>query len=379
LKRRRSQGEGSVFKRKDGRWVGRLDVGYEGGKRKRREYYGRTEAEALRRLAEARRASEDGLPLPDERKRLDQFLVGWLGDVARHSVRPSTYKRYRELVELHVLSEIGRLPLRKLTPAALQSLYARKLDAGLSPTTVGHIHRVLHRALGDALRWGLVVRNPCAAVRPPRVPVNEMRALSVGDAQRLLASLEGEPLQALYVLAITAGLRQGELLGLKWSDIDLGRGRLQVQRTVRRIDGELVESEPKSRKSRRTVILTARATAALRAHRARQVEERVRAVAWFDLDLVFPNNIGTHMDDGNLRRRSFQPLIERAEVPRVRFHDLRHTAATLLMIQGVHPRVVQEMLGHSSVNVTLDTYSHVSEDLQRDAAAKMDALFASGP
>ena len=375
---RRGHGEGSIFRRQDGLWVARLDLGYQNGGRKRKDYYGRTRREVQQKLAAAQRALKDGLPVTSDRHRLGQFLERWLEDVSRPSVRPRTYIRYRELLTLHAIPALGNRPIARITPQDLQRLYGSKLEEGLSPRTVGHLHRVLHRALQDAVRWGLVGRNVCDAVRPPKVLAHEMRALSPDEARQLLASAEGDRLEALYVLAVTAGLRQGELLGLKWQDVDLETARLQVRRTIARVNGNgFVESEPKSVKSRRSVNLTPMAVEALRRHRASQLEHRLEALAWEDSDLMFPNRVGRPIEAYNLLYRSFHPLLERAGLPRMRFHDLRHTAATLLLAQGVHPKVVQEMLGHSTVSLTLDTYSHVIPGLQEEAAAKMEALLAS--
>lgn len=255
------RGEGSIFQRRDGRWAATLDLGWQGGKRRRKSVYGLTRQDVQRKLATARRAVQDGLPIPSERQTLGQFLARWLEDVGRPNLRPLTFIRYRELITLHIIPSLGSRPLAKVTPPDLQSLYAG-LGEKLAPRTVGHVHRVLHRALADALRWGLVARNVCDAVKPPQVHAPEMRALSPGEARRFLAAAAGDPLEALYVLAVTVGLRQGELLGLKWADLD--GGRLQVRRSIARVNGNgWLEQEPKSARSRRSVALTPLAVAAL--------------------------------------------------------------------------------------------------------------------
>ena len=376
---RRGHNEGSIFQRKDGRWAATLDLGYQNGRRRRRSFYGRTRRDVQQKLAAAQRAVQDSLPIPSERQRFGAFLTGWLEDVARPNLRPRVFVRYRELLTLHAIPTLDTRPLAKVTPDDLQALYSRKLEEGLAPRTVGHLHRVLHRALADAVRWGRVARNVCDVVRPPRVQAQEMRALSPSEARQLLSAAVGDPLEALYVLAVTVGLRQGELLGLKWADVDLDADKLQVRRSIARLNGHgWLEQEPKSARSRRSVALTPLAVAALHRHRQRQIERRVRAVAWEDNGFVFANGVGRPMTLQNLTRRSFQPLLERAGLPRMRFHDLRHTAATLLLAQGVHPKVVQEMLGHASIALTLDTYSHVTPSLQAEAAEKMQAVLAGG-
>lgn len=372
---RRGHNEGSIFQRRDGLWAALLDLGYSDGKRRRKALYGRTRGEVQGKLAAARRAVDDGLPLPTERQTLGRYLSRWLEDVARPGLRPRTFIRYRELLAGHVIPALGHRQLARVTPQDLQEVYARKLEEGLAPRTVGHIHRALHRALVDAMRWGLVARNVCDSVKPPKVQAPEMRALSPDEARQFLAAAVDDPLEALYVLAITAGLRQGEILGLKWQDVDLETAQLQVRRSIAWVTGRgSVEQEPKSARSRRNITLTPLAVEALRRHRQRQRERRLRALAWEDNELVFSNDVGRPIEATNLVRRSFYPLLERAEVPRVRFHDLRHTAATLLLTQGVHPKIVQEMLGHSQIAVTLDLYSHVTPTMQAEAAAKMQAL-----
>ncbi len=373
--RKRANGEGSIFQRKDGLWTAMLDLGYAEGRRKRKALYGRTRRNVQLKLAAARRAVDDGLPLPSERQTLGQFLTHWLESVGRPSLRPRTFIRYREILTVHAIPSLGGRPLGKLTPQDLQALYTRKLEDGLAPSTVGKLHAVLHRAFQDALHWGMVARNVCDAVKPPKAKVKEMRTLSPEQARHLLSKADGDPLHALYVLALTAGLRQGELLGLKWQDADLEMGRLQVRRSIGRINGQgFVEQEPKSARSKRSVSLTPMAVDALRKHRARQREQRLQALAWENNDLVFSNGVGRPIEAGNLLRRCFHPLLERAGLPRMRFHDLRHTAATLLLTQGCHPKVVQEMLGHASISLTLDLYSHVVPSMQAEAAAKMQAV-----
>lgn len=375
---RRGRGEGSVYQRSDGRWVGVLDLGWEGGRRRRKAVYASSKPAAQHRLAEIKRQHDAGLPVLDERQRVDQFLERWLQDVARVSLRPSTYRRYQELIRLHVIPNVGSRPLVRLSPQHLVALYSTKLQSGLSARTVGHIHRVLHRALADALRWGIVARNVCDAVRPPRPAPFEARTLSIDETAVLLSVAREDPLEALYVLAATGGLRQGELLALRWEDLDLDAGVMHVQRSIRRQTGQgFVEDEPKTASGRRNVALGAFTVDALRRHRARQLEVRLGAPKWEDRDLVFPDGKGDPMDGTTLLKARWYPLLDRAGLSRIRFHDLRHTAASLMLAQGVHPKVVQERLGHSRIGVTMDTYSHVAPHLQREAAASLDDLIES--
>jgi integrase len=327
-----------------------------------------------RKLAVAIKARQDGLPILGERQSVRQYLEGWLESV-RPSLRPRTFDRYEQYLRLHAIPEIGRLPLAKLGPQHLQRLYATRLESGLSPTSVAHLHAVLHRALDQAAKWGLVTRNVASLATRPRIKRQEMATLSPEQAKAFLEAAQGDRLEALYVLALTTGMRQGELLALRWRDVDLEAGTVQVRATLQRTRDGFTLVEPKTASSRRQVALAETAVANLRRHRAAQGEERLRlGPAWEDNDLIFANEVGRPIEATNLIRRSFHRLLERAAVPRIRFHDLRHTAATLLLAQGMHPKVVADMLGHSQIAVTLNLYSHTTPAMHRQAALAMDAL-----
>ena len=278
-----------------------------------------------------------------------------------------------EYVRLHISPELGNVPLAKLTAQQVQALYARKLDDGLSPTTVHHLHAVLHRALKAALRLELVQRNITELIDPPRMAHREMATLSPEQARHFLATAAGDRFEALYVLALSTGMRQGELLALRWRDIDLITGTLSVRVTLCYTPKGYVLAEPKTHHSCRLIALPQLAQEALRRHRELQAAEMAKlGDAWHDLDLVFPNTIGRPMVNMHLLRREFLPMLQQAGLQRIRFHDLRHTAATLLLRQGVNPKIVSEMLGHSDVSITLNLYSHVTPHMQQQAAAAMD-------
>jgi integrase len=262
----------------------------------------------------------------------------------------------------------------KLSPAHLQALYRSKLDENLSGRTVQYLHVVIHRALKQVLRWGLVARNVAEAVDPPKVMKKEMKRLSSQQARQLLIAAASDRLEALYVLAVHTGLRQGELLGLRWDDIDLEGSILRVRRTLS--DGEF--TVPKTTRSRRSVRLTAAAVEALKRHSARQADEMTRVGDIYqDQGLVFASEIGTPLNRHNLSQRSFKPLLKRAGLPKIRFHDLGHTAATLLLTKNVNPKVVSEMLGHATVAKTLDMDSHVLPNMQESAASAMEDVLRS--
>jgi integrase len=253
---RRGQGEGAIYEQ-DGRWRAVIELGWESGKRKRKYLSGKTKREVLQKLAHAQQTQAQGLPVPAERQTVGHYLERWLTDVAERSVRTSTFVRYRELLVLHAIPVIGSRPLAKLSPQDLQALYAQKQRAGLSAQTIVHLHRVLHRALVQAVRWNLVARNVVDLVDPPRVIHKEIQPLDAEQSRRFLAAATGDPDEALYVLAVTTGMRQGEIIGLRWSDVDLDAGVLGVKRTLGRVRNlGIVEDMPKTAKSRRSVRLT---------------------------------------------------------------------------------------------------------------------------
>ena len=378
MAKRRGINEGSIYRRKDGRWVGVLHVGYAAGRRERKAYYGDTRQEVASVLAAAVRDRQQGKRPVREVEKVGDYLKRWLNDIARPCVRVTTYAGYERIIRLHIEPEIGDLRLARLTADDLDALYSWLLEKGLAPATVNRVHALLHGALKHALQRGAVAVNVASAVKAPRVARKESSTLLPDEAVRLLDAAGGDRFHALYVLALTWGLRQAELLGLRWRDVDLAGAVLAVRQQVYRLGGEWVYSEPKTAKGRRTISLSVMAVDALREQRRRQAEERLRAgPSWEDNGLIFPNRRGRPMEKQNLLRRSFGPLLERAGLPHMRFHDLRHTAATLLLSEGVHPKVVQERLGHSSIAVTMDVYSHVMPTLQRDAAERLDRLLAA--
>ena len=263
----------------------------------------------------------------------------------------------------------------------MQAFLNAKSASGLSPRSVGYLRAVLRQALGQAERWGMVTRNVARLADPPRIPRHEVRPFSPEEARRFLDAIRGDRLEALYLVALGVGLRQGEILGLAWSDVDLEASTLTVRHALQRVDRVLVLVEPKSATSRRIIALPALVRDALRAHRTRQRTERLLAGSrWHDdpRDVVFRTTVGTPMDGIAVTRR-FQAVLRQAGLPRQRFHDLRHACASLLLAQGVAPRVVMETLGHSQISLTLNTYSHVIPALGRAAADQMDAVLGPRP
>jgi integrase len=369
---KRGNGEGSVYQRRDGRWEASIAVdGF------RRSYYGRTRREAQLKLATARRSREDGLLVPQADQTVAAYLEQWLENVAKPSVSPRTFEDY-DLNVRRLRPHIGRIRLNELTPAAIQATYGTLLRKGLAPISVGHAHAVLRRALKQAVQWGLILRNPIHGVSRPRPTPKEIKTLSVSEVQRLFETTKFDRRHTLWVVLATTGLRLGEALGLTWDDIDSRQGKLQVRRALQRQRGVgLVLVEPKTKHSRRTVYLAKGSIATLAEHRRAQAQERLTAgPRWNSAhDFVFANQDGSPLQGSNLNR-IFHKALRDAGLPKIRIHDLRHTAATQLLERGVHPKVVQEMLGHSTITITLDTYSHVIPSLHAHVAEHMQLLFA---
>jgi integrase len=373
---RRGAHEGTIRERKDGRWEARVLVTRPDGRRARRSLLGRTRAEVRDKLQAALRGEAGGLPLPAARLTVGVFLDQWLRDSARPSVRPRTYVSYASVVRVHLKPGLGHLPLGRFTPQQVQAFLNAKSASGLSPRTVAYIRAVLRQALGQAERWGHVTRNVAKLAEPPRIPRREVHPLSPDETMAFQVAITGDRLEALYLVAIGVGLRQGEILGLSWSDVDLEGSTLTVRNALQRVEGGLVLVEPKSSTSRRVVAMPGFVRDALRAHRIRHRTERLLAGSRWQEDprnLVFTTTVGTPMDGIAVTRR-FQATLAAAGLPRQRFHDLRHLCASLHLAQGVAPRVVMEMLGHSQISLTLNTYSHVMPALGRAAADQMDAL-----
>lgn len=305
---------------------------------------------------------------------LAEYLEYWLNQSVKPRVRPLTLAGYSVNVRKHLVPTLGKIRLDRLTPQDVQEMMNRRLADGFSPKTVAYMHQVLRTALELARRWDLIDRNVASLVDPPRRQRPTIRPLAPDKARQFLNSVRGHRLEALFSVALAVGLRQGEALGLRWEDIDMGAGVLRVNHQLQRVDGRLTLVEPKTDRSRRTLVIPASIIERLHDHERRQVAERLWAGSkWTDSGLVFTNRCGGPLPARNLIRE-FHKSLEAAGIPRIRFHDLRHSCATLLLVQGVSPRVVMEILGHSEIGMTMDTYSHVVPELQREAADKMESL-----
>jgi integrase len=384
MARKRGQNEGSIFQREsDGRWCGVLNLGWENGHRKRKYFYGATAAEVQEQLLKARSDHARGLPVAVERQTIAQYLDQWLEHTLKARAKPRSYESFSTIARLHINPAIGKIQLHKLTPQHIQRLLDEKSKEGLSPQTVTNIRTVFRSALSQAVKWNLVSRNSAALVDAPRIPQRKIEPLNPEHARKLLEVASGSRYEAIYTVALTLGLRRGETLGVRWSDIDLEGRALRVSQSVQRLStglkegrkSELRATETKTDGSRRTIALPDSVVRALRAHRVHQAQERlVAGTLWEDHGLVFTNRVGRPIEP-ILIHREYKSLLKKAGLPTtLRFHDLRHSAASLLLAQGVHPRAIMELLGHSSITVTMNTYGHVLPAMMREAADKMDAI-----
>jgi integrase len=370
MSRKRGQGEGSIYKHKDRMWVAAISA-----QGRRVVKYFKTRHDAQDWLQEARNQIQSGLTFLASQITVRDYLLQWLSG-HENSIRPKTAHQYGQIINQHIAPIIGKLKLKDLRPDQIQALYAAESRAGRSQRSILLEHAVLHRALDQALRWGLIGRNPAQAVSRPKIRRKEMLTLSQDQVKVFLDAARWSRHQTLYWLAVTTGLRQGEILGLKWSDLDWMTRRLKVQRQLQRTKtGGNLFTDPKSEAGRRSVVLSRITISKLRAQRAVLSYERLFAGArWKDNDLIFPSTLGTPLDLMKLHK-DFKGILHKAQLPNLRFHDLRHTAATLMLAQGIHPKVVQERLGHADIALTLNTYSHVLPDIQEEAAEKLDQLF----
>jgi integrase len=374
---------GSVNKRGKS-WQVRVDLGPDPvtGKRRQGSKTFRTRKEAEIELARWLREIDTGTALDPSRMTFGEFLDHWLEEHLRHRLRPSTFNSYRAQVRLHIRPVLGGTPMQKLQPMQIQALYAAKLtgeradgrESGLSPKSVRYLHGIIHQALDQALQWQMVTRNIADSVTPPRTRQPRIQTWDADEVRRFLEAAEGDTYGPLWILALGTGMRRGELLGLRWQDLDLAGARLHVRQCLVEIGGVPTLQEPKTASGRRVVALPPSVTDTLRAHRTSQLEQRLAiGSAWQDHDLVIAKDDGSPVTPGNVNRH-LNRIARKAGVPRIRFHDLRHTHATLLLRQRVHPKIVSERLGHATIAMTLDTYSHVLPDMQEQAATEFEGL-----
>ncbi|HZU65891.1 MAG TPA: tyrosine-type recombinase/integrase [Ktedonobacteraceae bacterium] len=364
----RRRGDGSVYKRADGRYSGFITL----EDHKRKYFYGKTEREVERKIWVAQRELEQGKLATGPQQTVKQFLEYWLEDVRKPQLRPGSYQLYRCIIHAHLIPALGHLKLQKLTPQHIQKFYAEKQRTGASPNRIRTMHNVLHKALEHARRLGLVGINASAGADLPRVDTPEGKTLTPEQAHRLIAAAKKEWMRTVLIVALATGMREGELLGLHWEDVHLDEGYLDVKWTLSYVATHgFVMGEPKTRSGRRTITLAPFVREVLSKHRVAQEQERVKKGWKEDTGLVFPNTAGGFLSSSTLRAR-FYSLLKRAGVPAMHFHELRHSAATLLLSMGIPMKTVQAILGHASYAITANIYGHVTREMHEEAAHAME-------
>ncbi len=369
---KRGNGAGSIYRRNsDGKWVGSITL--DDGKRK--VLYGKTQKEVQEKVNEVLYEKQRGILADGIHATVQEYLENWLENVHRSTIRPTTYLNYSKLLRNYLVPGLGKIKVQKLTPQQVQAFCAKKIHEGLSPKTVNNVHGLLHKALDNAVKWSLLSRNVCDVVTPPRIPHTEKTVLTKEQAHVLLKVAQKHRLEALLTLAITTGMRRGELLALRWQDIDLSNGSLHVKRALNyTTEYGYTESEPKTVRSRRMIMLPKFVVVTLKRHKVQQEEQRDKVGGeWIEKDLLFTNALGDYYSPSTMVK-GFDSLLVSAGLPHVRFHDLRHSAATLLLSMGIHPKIVQEILGHSQISMTMDVYSHA---MQEGATQQWDSEFGN--
>jgi integrase len=370
---KRGNGEGTIYRRAaDGRWLGVLIVGWSpSGRPVRKTVSAKTRSEAIRKFRELQRRVDDGLPAPDASITVAQLFERWREDVLSHQVLPSAADNYYSVAKNHIIPSLGRKKLLDLTTADIDRLIAKKLKEGKSVSTVRRIRSVFAQALDQAMRWGWVMRNAASLSRAPKATRKEGRTLTEKQARDFLKSLEGHRLQVLFTLMLATGLRRGEALGLMWKDFDPDKRIIRVRRQLQREGDGLITREPKTSRSRRVVNLPPQLVETLLTHRNSQNDAKALiGKGWQNSGFIFTTGVGGPLDPRNLLR-DFKTVCQAAGLGDLHVHELRHSAASLMLASGVKLQVVSEVLGHASIRMTADVYGHILDPDRESAAAAM--------
>lgn len=389
---RRGNGEGTIYRRNDGTWCGMLTNGRDPstGKLKRVTYYGKTRSEVADKIYKAQSEIKTGIFIEPTKVKLAEWLDTWMKDYMKPKLRPTTFESYEYIVRIHLKPEIGNMMLRDLRPEHLQKLYNDKFErgkldgeGGLSSRSVRYIHMVLHNSLDQAIKNQLIGHNVSEATTLPRQTKKDIRVFSIEEQYKFITVLENERLSTAFKLDLATGLRLGELLALKWQDVALENESLSVKRSLKRVklfegekNSEIIFQEPKTKSGKRNIPLIPTIIEELKEHRKRQDDEKAFAgTSYEDNGLVFCTELGKPIEPRNMIRK-FYKLVEDANLALTNFHALRHTFATRALESGMNPKVLQEILGHSSITMTMDIYSHAMPDFKKSSIMKMDYLFS---
>lgn len=373
---------GQIIKRNENTWLVRIFLGRDAkGKRKyfNKTIYG-TKKDAQMFLTGKLREKDLGIFVEPASIFLAEYLEKWLEEIAKPRLRQNTFDSYSWIVKKYIKEKLGRIKLSDLQAVQIQKLYTELQKKGLAPKTIRYVHTILSSALKQAVKWKMFIQNPCDLCELPRLVKKEMKCFTPDEAKRFLEASKTSKWFVLFLLIIESGMRPEEYFGLQWKDIDFEQSYLSVRRVV--IEGKkggFYFAETKTKKSRRKIPVSSSVITALKAHKHKQLEARFKLGADYqNLDLVFASEVGTPLMRKNFSDRHFKPLLKKANLPSIRLYDLRHTTATLLLSESVNPKIVQERLGHSSIVLTLDTYSHVLPTMQEDATAKLEMMLKSG-
>jgi integrase len=363
MAKRRAKGEGSIwFDKTNDRWMAQLSL----PNGKRRSKSGKTQKQVRDWLIKQRSQVKDGLYVEDDKITLGEFIDRYMNDVAIHNLRPTTLQTHLSLIRNHINPELGRIRMSVLRPDHVQRFYSKKLKSGLSKRTVQYLHTIIHKVLNQAMKWGLVIRNVSDLVDAPSPKRKAFKTWDTSQVKLFLEKVSDHRWYPIYIIAIYCGMRKGEILGLHRDDIDLDAGIIQVRHTLQYVVGKgLLISEPKTEKAKRPITIPPSAV--------EELKPFVEGIK--DNQLLFTTSTRNPISPRNVIRH-FKSVIIEAGLPNIRFHDLRHTHASLLLEAGVHPKVVQERLGHSQISLTLDTYSHTIPSMQKDASEKFESLMS---
>jgi integrase len=355
---RRTKGEGSIYwSRSEKTWIAEITL--PDGRRKKKRAKDKQVVQDW--IFEQRKAIKENKAVPDDKITFGQFADKFLKEVASHTLKASTYSSYETMLRVHIVPEIGRIKLAALKPQDLQGFYSRKLDGGLSKKSVKYLHAITRRILNEAVKKGLIYNNPCNQVTPPKIEKKPPKVWTIEQAQTFLSATAEHRWYGIYLIALTTGARRGEILGMEWENINWQNGTITIDKAVSEIEGHAVITEPKTSYARRTIKLP-------------EVVLELLSENKEDEGLIFKSKTGTPITPRNLLRH-YHSVLETLDIPKIRFHDLRHTAATILLKQDTHPVLVKELLGHSSITTTLDVYSHVLPPMKSEVADKMDSVF----
>lgn len=375
---------GHIRQRGPNAWELSIFVGRDGQGKKAYKWFtvhgGRKDAE--RELRKILRDMDTNSFVDPSKMTVGEYLERWLTDYAAIKVAGTTFQRYESVVRHHLVPDLGAIRLSQLKPLDIQRVYAQwlrggrkdKREGGLTAQTVHHHHTILKGALRQAVRWQLIGLNPAEAVEPPTPNRRERQTYTAGQVNAILEAARGDVMYMPILLAVTTGMRRGEILALKWSDVDLEKGILSVQRSLEQVGTKITAKKTKTKRSMRSIQLLSLTVEELRRHKTTQAKNKLQWGAEYE-----NNGLICTWEDGRLMKpnymsRLFMELVRKLDLPKITFHDLRHTHATLLLQAGVHPKIVSERLGHSTISQTMDTYSHVLPNMQEEAALKLDKL-----